>query len=77
MFTPEQHLKDTIEFLSQFTPLNGETEASILKLMGEGKIWERYGERSWQIVRRRKPDLKVDMVRLMRLQKKGWLFQTA
>lgn len=75
MFTPEQYQADSMQFLSQFVKLKEETEQSLLALLQEKKIWERYGDRPWMIYNRRRPSARVDMKRLLKLQEKGWLFK--
>ncbi len=74
MFTKKQHEKDTQEFLATFEPIRGKSEAELLSLMQDKKVWERYGSSPWAIYNRRRPGKKVDMKRLVRLQSEGLLF---
>lgn len=58
----------------QYMRLVDATESTILKLMEEGRLFIKYGERDWEISKRRKPGKKVDMANLLKLQRQGKLY---
>lgn len=58
----------------QYMRLVDATESTILALMEEGRLFVKWGERDWEISKRRRPGKKVDITNLLKLQRQGKLY---